>query len=200
MTKIDTVLFDWGGVLIEDPAPGLMAYCAQALGVSVPDYTQAHQRHSGPFQTGRIAEDRFWQQICVTLNCDLPPTESLWGEAFRNVYKPRRDMFDLAASLKEQGIKTAVLSNTERPAVAYFLEKNYTVFDHAIFSCAEGCQKPDPEIYAIAVARCRTIPQQSLLIDDQRDFIQGARNAGLEAVLFGHPKETIVALHQRFHL
>ena len=200
MTKIDTVLFDWGGVLIEDPAPGLMAYCARTLGVSVPDYTQAHQVHSGPFQTGCMAEDRFWQQICATLNCDLPSTESLWGEAFRTVYAPRREMFELAAGLQEQGIKTAVLSNTEEPAVAYFQEMNYAVFDHAVFSCTEGCAKPEPEIYDIAVARCGTTPQQSLLIDDRRDFIQGARNAGLEAVLFDHPEETLVTLRERFRL
>jgi FMN phosphatase YigB (HAD superfamily) len=200
MTKIDTVLFDWGGVLIADPAPGLMAYCAQALGVSVPDYMQAHQMHSDPFQTGHIAEDHFWQQMCVTLNCDSPPTESLWGEAFRAVYTPRKDMFDLAANLKQLGIKTAVLSNTESPAVAYFREKSYTVFDHAIFSCTEGCQKPDPEIYAIAVARCKTTPQQSLLIDDRRDFIQGARNAGLQTVLFDHPEAVFSQLRKRFHL
>jgi hypothetical protein len=32
-TRIEAVLFDWGRVLIENPAPGLMAYCAKALRV-----------------------------------------------------------------------------------------------------------------------------------------------------------------------
>jgi putative hydrolase of the HAD superfamily len=200
MTKVDAVLFDWGGVLIENPSSGLMTYCAQALGVSVSDYVRTHKMHAGPFQTGHIAEEDFWQLVCRTLNCELPQVKSLWGEAFRQVYAPRTDVFDLAASLQEQGIKTALLSNTEKPAMAYFLERNYTMFDHAIFSCAEGCEKPDREIYAIAVARCGTTPQQSLLIDDRPEFIQGARDAGLQAILFDRPEAALSALRQRFHL
>jgi len=200
MTKIDTVLFDWGGVLIENPSPGLMAYCARVLGVSVSAYTQAHRVHSGPFQTGHMAEEGFWRQICNTLSCDLPQVKSLWGDAFRRAYVPRAGVFDLAAGLQEQGIRTALLSNTEDPAMAYFQEKNYPMFDAAIFSCAEGCQKPDREIFTIALARCKTTPQRALFIDDSPDCIQGARDAGLEAILFDRPEATLSALRQRFHL
>ncbi len=200
MTKIDAVLFDWGGVLIEDPSPGLMTYCSQALAVSVSDYVQAHKMHCGPFQTGHIAEGDFWKQVCSTLNCDLPQVASLWGEAFRHVYAPRTAVFDLAASLQKLGIEPALLSNTEEPAMDYFLERNYTMFDHTVFSCAEGCQKPDREIYALAVARCGTTPQQSLFIDDRSDSVQGARDAGLQAILFDHPETVLAALRRRFRL
>jgi hypothetical protein len=47
--RIEAVLFDWGGVLIENPAPGLMDYCAKALGVSVEDYVRAHNQHGEAF-------------------------------------------------------------------------------------------------------------------------------------------------------
>ena len=53
-TRIEAVLFDWGGVLIDNPGPGLMSYCAEALGVSVEDYTRAHNECGGPFQKGDI--------------------------------------------------------------------------------------------------------------------------------------------------
>ena len=61
---IEAVLFDWGGVLIDDPAPGLMAYCAKALGVPVEDYTRVHSRHAEEFQKGLIEEAVFWRQVC----------------------------------------------------------------------------------------------------------------------------------------
>ncbi len=51
-TRIEAVLFDWGGVLIENPAPGLMEYCAKALGVSVEDYVRVHNVHGEAFQKG----------------------------------------------------------------------------------------------------------------------------------------------------
>ena len=62
MDWIEAVLFDWGGVLIDDPAPGLMAFCARALGVSMGDYTRTHNRHGEPFQKGLIEEATFWQR------------------------------------------------------------------------------------------------------------------------------------------
>ena len=34
MAKIESVILDWGGVLIEDPAAGRMRYCAETLSVS----------------------------------------------------------------------------------------------------------------------------------------------------------------------
>ena len=66
MNTISTVIFDWGGVVINDPAPGLMRYCAQALGVSEDAYTQVHRQISEPFQRGLISESQFWQAVAMT--------------------------------------------------------------------------------------------------------------------------------------
>ena len=89
-TRIEAALFDWGGVLIENPAAGLMSYCARSLGVSVDDYTQAHNRCGEPFQRGSIPEGVFWRRVCDDLDCALPKQASLWGEAFRAVYSYKR--------------------------------------------------------------------------------------------------------------
>ncbi|MCK4401063.1 hypothetical protein KAW08_02015 [bacterium] len=40
MKKIKAIIFDWGGVLIDNPAPDLMAYCAQTLRVSVEKFEE----------------------------------------------------------------------------------------------------------------------------------------------------------------
>jgi len=42
MTNIQAVIFDWGGVLIEDPAPGLVSYFAKVLGVGEDEYRQSY--------------------------------------------------------------------------------------------------------------------------------------------------------------
>ena len=133
---IAAVLFDWGGVLIDNPASGLMAFCAEALGVSVEDYVTAHDRHAAPFQKGRISEAAFWQRVCKDLGRPEPEAPSLWGEAFAAVYAPRRDVFALARRLQSQGIRTALLSNTEAAAMQFFLEQQYDMFDALTFSCA----------------------------------------------------------------
>ena len=181
---IKAVLFDWGGVLIENPAPGLMAYCAKALGVSVEDYVRAHNRHGEVFQKGSIPEEVFWQQVCGDLNRPLPRQSSLWGDAFRAVYRPRPEVFGLARRLRQSGCKTSLLSNTEAPAMKFFLELGYDMFDAPTFSCAEGVFKPQREVYEVAANKLHVAPAQCVLLDDRLDFVAGARNAGMEGIVY----------------
>ena len=184
MKIIEAVLFDWGGVLIDDPAPGLMDYCAKVLGASVEDYTRVHNQHGEEFQKGLIEEAVFWQRICDGLECSMPRQPSLWGEAFRAVYAPREAVFALAGRLREAGYRTSLLSNTERPAMEFFLELGYDVFDTLIFSCSEGAAKPEREIYEIAARKLDAAPSRCVLIDDRLDFVARARSAGMKAIMY----------------
>jgi len=181
---IEAVLFDWGGVLIDNPAPGLMDYCAKALGVPVEDYVRAHNTHGEAFQRGSIAEEVFWQRVCGGLGRPLPQRASLWGDAFRAVYRPRAEVFALARRLRASGLQTSLLSNTEVPAMEFFLELGYDLFDALTFSCVEGVFKPQREIYEIAAGKLKRPPARCVLLDDRRDFIAGARHAGMKGIVY----------------
>jgi epoxide hydrolase-like predicted phosphatase len=182
--RIEAVLFDWGGVLIDDPAPGLMAYCARELGVSVEDYSQAHDRYSELFQKGRIEEGEFWQRVCGDLKRPLPRAASLWGQAFRSVYAPRADVFELARRIHACGYKTGMVSNTEAVVHAFARQFRYRAFDAIVLSCAVGAMKPEREIYELAAAKLRIAPQQCAFIDDRPPFIAGAVATGMTGILY----------------
>jgi epoxide hydrolase-like predicted phosphatase len=184
MEAIKSVIFDWGGVLIEDPTPGLMQYCAEALCVSKANYIKAHSKFADDFEKGLICEDTFWERICSELKVSKPKVLSLWSEAFKAVYRPKDDMFAMAASLQEKGYKTAVLSNTEAAAMEYFHQLRYNMFDVLVFSCAEGVQKPDRKIYELTLEKLGSQPEQSVFIDDKPQYINGAKEAGLNIILF----------------
>jgi len=183
-TRIEAVLFDWGGVLIENPAPGLMDYCAKALGVPVEDYVRVHNAHGEAFQKGSIPEEVFWQRVCGDLDRPLPQQSSLWGDAFRAVYRPREEVFNLARRLRRTGCRTSLLSNTEAPAMEFFFELGYDMFDALTFSCAEGVFKPQREVYEVAAKSLGVAPAQCVLLDDRLDFVEGARNAGMKGIVY----------------
>ncbi len=184
MERIDSVIFDWGGVLIDDPAPGLMRYCAQALSVTKEDYIRTHDKFAADFQKGLISEDTFWERICAELDVPKPKAPSLWADAFKTAYVPREDMFSLAERLGKNGYKTALLSNTEAPAMQFFYQLQYDMFDVLVFSCAEGTRKPESKIYELTIQRLGSRPEQSVLIDDKPGYINGAKQAGLNTILF----------------
>jgi putative hydrolase of the HAD superfamily len=184
MERIESVIFDWGGVLIDDPAPGLMQYCAQALAVSKEDYIKAHSKFAADFEKNLINEDTFWEKICGELGVSKPKVHSLWTDAFKAAYVPRKDMFSLAARLGKNGYKTALLSNTEAAAMQYFYQLQYNMFDVLVFSCAEGTRKPEKKSYELTIQRLGSRPGQSVFIDDKPEYINGAKQAGLNTILF----------------
>jgi len=190
MQKIKAVIFDWGGVLIDDPAPGLMKYCADALGVTKEKYIEAHRKFAPHFQTGKVSEDKFWNNICNELKVPRPKCRSLWYDAFKTVYSPKDKIFALAGLLRKAGYKTAVLSNTEKPAMKYFHQlyppwrKRHNVFDVKVFSCAEGIRKPDKKIYRLILRKLKVKPHQAVFIDDRKDFLAAAKKVGLKTILF----------------
>ena len=182
--KIEAVIFDWGGVLIDNPAQDLINYCANALGVSSENYKKAQLRAEPAFTAGTISEKKFWRKICSELSLDVPQTNSLWYKAFKAVYRPRQEVFDLAQHLKNSGLKTALLTNTEMPAMKFFLEQNYTAFTALTFSCGENVAKPDPFIYRITLEKLDCAPESAIFIDDRIDFIEGAKSVGLKTILY----------------
>jgi HAD superfamily hydrolase (TIGR01509 family) len=184
MEPIKSVIFDWGGVLIDDPRPGLLRFCAEAFGVSQDRYTPVHDMFLEKFHIGAISEQEFWLGVSAELGRPVPEIRSFWYEAFRAAYVPKPEVFSLASSLHEKGYKTALLSNTELPAVRFFHEQNYNMFDLLVFSCVERIAKPEREIYEITLNRLGSEAQQTVFIDDRADYVQGAKEAGLHAILF----------------
>ncbi|MBN2272652.1 MAG: HAD family phosphatase [Sedimentisphaerales bacterium] len=184
MERIESVIFDWGGVLIDDPAPQRLRYCADALGACEEDLAEAIARFMPEFQIGAISEDAFWERVCGELNVPTPKSRSLWGDGFAAAYAARPEMFALAAGLQRQGCKTAVLSNTEAPAAEYFDRMGYDMFDVQVFSCVEGIRKPELRIYDVAVEKLGSPPGRTAYIDDDTKYVEAARQAGLNAIVF----------------
>lgn len=186
---INGAVFDWGGVLIEDPAPGLAAYCARALGVTPKEFRRASRESFPEFQKGLAPEDEFWARVSSELKVPEPETESLWGDAFRSVYRPREGMFALVSSLRERGCRTALLSNTEAPAMDHFLRQGYGMFDALVFSCAEGTRKPERRIYELVLERLGLGAEEVVFVDDRREYANGAGAVGMKAILFEGPEQ-----------
>ena len=50
MKEIKSVIFDWGGVMIENPGPGLMSYCAEKLKVTKTEFEDSFNKLLYDFQ------------------------------------------------------------------------------------------------------------------------------------------------------
>ena len=194
---IRAVIFDWGGVLIDDLAPGLITYFSKALGVTGEALVDAYIKFVEDFQKGMMSERTLWERLCAELGVCRSYNPTLWRDAVRYVCSPKHTMFSLAARLKEAGYKIGVLSNAEIAIMEHFYEQTYDVFDVTIFSCAEGARKPEQRIYEIILKRLQVHPTEAIFIDDKEDNVTAAEELGIHGILFTSPEQvtqTLVAL------
>ncbi len=198
--RIKAIIFDSGGVLVDDPASELIAYCAEALGVADAEFREVQQRFEPDFQKGIILEDRFWEMVCAELKVKRPNSPSLWYEALKTVFSRKEEMFSLAVFLRSKGYKIAVLSNTEVPAMRYLYEQGYELFEIRIFSCVEGTRKPERRIYEITLGRLGLQAKEVIFIDDNENCIKGAKKVGMNTVLFRNPEQLKKELEGSFRI
>jgi len=188
--EMKAIIFDWGGVLCEETARGLISYFTKVLAVTPEALVNAFRPFAAAFQKGLITEDELWEGMSAALGVERPLNPSLWGEALRAIYCPKEEMFALASAVKEKGYTVGLLSNAEMAAMHFFYEQGYAaLFDPAVFSCAEGTRKPERRIYEIALERLGTKPHETVFIDDRADFIAGAQQLGIHTIRFESPDQ-----------
>jgi putative hydrolase of the HAD superfamily len=197
MQRIRGIAFDWGGVIIEEPSAELQRYCSRRLGVSVAAGSRAIRKVLPQYQTGRIPERALWQKVCDVCGQShtVIPQASLWSEALRAVFQFRPEVMDAISTLRSNGYRTGFLSNTEPEAAAFFYERRMdALFDAQVLSCEVGDAKPDKQIYLLLANRLHLLPGHILFLDDRRENIDGALEAGMAAVLVDTTEAVLSAL------
>ena len=90
---IKAIVFDWGGVLVDNPTDGLMDYCANALRIDVNLLKGIFSKYETVFQKGEISEDKLWNIICKELNIKTSSVKSLWKNAVKHVLKDKNKIY-----------------------------------------------------------------------------------------------------------
>jgi len=183
---IKTVIFDLGRVIV--PFDFHRAYArVEALGGAPASEIPALLAPTGLFQqfeTGSIQPADFAERIFELLNFRVPYAE--FCDIWTSIFLPRTLVSDELVSALGRNHRLVLLSNTNR---IHFdmIRENYPIlnhFDQFVLSHEVGAMKPDPAIYAAAVAAARCEPSECFFTDDIPDYVEGARRSGIDAVQF----------------
>ena len=185
MSGIKAVIFDWGGVLIENPTEGILRYSREVLGIGSGCMLAAYRKLIPYFQEGKISEEEFWKGIRRRTGAkgNLPPA-SLWLEAFEQAYVPKEDVFAVAREIHECGCRTGILSNTEMPARPLMDREPYRIFDPLVLSWEVGSSKPQKKIFEVLIETLALPPSEILFVDDVEANVRASRELGLRGHLF----------------
>jgi epoxide hydrolase-like predicted phosphatase len=186
------VVFDYGGVLI-NPITDQIGRLADRHGVSMEDLLHVLM---GPREVS--TSDHPWHraergEMAVA---DMPANVGPWaaekgitldGDEFDAVlhgtFVVRARVVEIVRALRAAGYITGLLTNSFRefrPVIEAAVDVR--LFDHVVDSSEVRCRKPEPEIYAVTLARLGVMADEVLYIDDFLANVEGARRAGWRAV------------------
>jgi putative hydrolase of the HAD superfamily len=201
--RITTVISDFGGVLTT-PLVQSFAAVQDETGIPFEELAKAMariQEEDGrhplfELETGRLTEADFLRKLGGALEPALGHRPELhrFSEIYFDALHPNEPMIDLMREVKEQGHRTALLTNNVRewePLWRTMLPVD-EIFEVVVDSGFVGCRKPDREIYELTLERLGgTDPKQCLFIDDTNVNCDAARELGMSAVHYRDYEQAI---------
>jgi putative hydrolase of the HAD superfamily len=193
--SIRAVLFDFGGVLVEEGFREGLYDLARQQGID--PQTLYHAAYDAIYASGYVlgqgTEDEFWRLLCqkTGLSGEIEPLR----QAIAAQFALRPLMFALVRALRRQGYVTAILSDQtdwldRLDAELHFFQD----FDKVYNSYHLGKGKRDPSIFDDVLSDLGCTPRQAVFVDDDPGNCERARSRGLTAVLFLNEDQCIYDL------
>jgi epoxide hydrolase-like predicted phosphatase len=184
--RIQAVVFDIGGVLEFTPDLGVIEMWESRLGLAPGELNERMYDTWRGGSVGTISEDEVHQAVTERLGLVDEQRADFIGDIWREYLgTANTELIGYARRLRPR-YRTGIVSNSfvgarEREQAAYGFED---LVDEIIYSHECGMSKPSPGIYALACERLQTAPAQMVFLDDSEPCVAGARQAGIEAVLY----------------
>lgn len=178
---IKAILFDFGGVLIEDPTKEIFKKYFENLNE---ESKKLFWKNAIDYANGELkSETLFYKNIVKIgkLNED-------WRIIRDNYFRSKKlnfKLLDFIYDLKKI-YKIGLVTDNGTENIEYWgrrIEfKKY--FDVVVVSAAIGHKKPHPKIYMEACKNLKVDPQECLFIDDSDEPLQGAKQLGMDTFKF----------------
>ena len=186
MNKIDTIIFDFGGVLVDwnphylyDSYFGDTREAGYFLANICTPAWNAQMDGGKPFAEG-IAEK-------ITEHPEYEKEIRMYWTDWKQMMGNQIDgMQELLQDLKTEGYHIYGLSNWSAETF-YQIRPKYPIFDLLegfVLSGDEKCLKPEPQIYTILLDRYHIEPDTALFFDDNLANVEGAKAVGIHGIQF----------------
>ena len=122
-----------------------------------------------------------------------------YGARLMGALEANEPLLDYYRSLRERGIRLAILTNNVREWHDAWRTKFAIddLFELVVDSGFEGTRKPEPEIYARTLARLELPASACAFVDDVEVNVTAARELGMHAIHFRETAQAIAELDAR---
>jgi epoxide hydrolase-like predicted phosphatase len=202
------LIVDYGGVLTTSIGASFAAFCVES-GVDPERFTSiVAEAYGGDgsdgmiarVERGMIAPREFERWLAEALSEGSPKPVKPAGLRRRIFAGVRPDAAMIAAveKLHAARTRTAVISNTWGPPVAFGAKPLRAIFDAIVRSDEVGLRKPDAEIYLLTAEKLQARPAECVFVDDLLQNVEGARAVGMHAFVHRNATFTVPKLEELF--
>lgn len=199
---IKAVVSDFGGVVTLPQTKAFheaLDISAEALGKAMA--LVASRSPEPPLWTlerGQLAEPDFMAGLEAGLGEVLGRPISLdgYGTRLLDGLEPNEPLLAYYRSLRARGVRLAILTNNVREWHEAWRTRLRVdeLFELVVDSAFEGTRKPEPEIYALTLARLGLPGEACAFVDDLEVNVVAARAAGMHAIHFRTTDQVIAEL------
>lgn len=199
------VIFDMGGVIL--PSPFTAAYkWEEKHGLEKGSIFKAIKHNSGDgawslLERGELTLENFYVPFAREV-ADVHKERPIDADLIENfmeslgdgLAKTNKDMMAAVKELKQQGIKTAVLTNnwtSEKRGRLIF--DGIDLFDEVIESCVVGMRKPEKRIYEHTLKTIGVSGKEAIFLDDIKSNLKPAKELEITPI---HVKDVSSALSE----
>jgi putative hydrolase of the HAD superfamily len=191
MAKINTIFFDWGGVIAGDPDDGFWINLLKDKGATDAQAEEIYDTYMQRFMRGEITEAECWDELRRNYGLAIPADVSEEFKKWKGLVK-NDDVMALTDKARDAGSRVALLTNVIEPTYNVLSGAGfYDYFDQVIASCKVGLAKPQEEIYQLALDQLHTTAEQSLFINDKQKNLDPAIRMGFATILAQSPEQII---------
>jgi haloacid dehalogenase superfamily, subfamily IA, variant 3 with third motif having DD or ED len=195
------IYLDVGNVLVSfDHSRGLRQIAA-ASGVELPTVEGFfHDRDlQQRLEAGEVRWAEAHAEFCRLTGATVPLAS--FSRAAGDIFNLRTEMLPVLAALWRLRLPVGLLSNSCEPHWQFICGSGYALLPRAfsivVLSHEIAAAKPDPAIYAHAVAAAGVAPERIFFCDDIEPNVAAARTAGWDAEVFVSANRLVADLGRR---
>jgi len=189
---IRAILFDIGGVLIENPPDKIYGGYAKLFHKNPEKIRKKLINVLVPCEIGAISSEEFWSRGAKKLGLKKELFRKIWIRGIKSS-KPHKLVWKLVRALKSKGYRIVILTNAI-PADARIpmIKKIYSKFYPDVFkSFSLGCKKPSEKIYRLVLKKLILKPREAVFIDNVKENADAATKAGMIGLHFTSYKRLV---------
>jgi putative hydrolase of the HAD superfamily len=186
MPALKTILFDLGNVIVHFSHDRMCDQIGEVLGRTGPQ-VRTLLIESGlmwDFERGKISEIDLL--AALEKESGLKLDRATVAKATSDIFSLNEAIVPIIKSLKEQGLRLVLLSNTSSWHVEW-VKQNWNVldlFDQLVLSYEVGAIKPEPPAFEAALNAIQCQPAECFYTDDIAAYVAKGRDFGLQAEIF----------------